>query len=161
MDILKDALFSECGQYRYSLSRVWEPGKPYALFIGLNPSYANAEQDDRTLTRCISFAKRWGYGGIYIVNLFAYVHADRFEMLKVDNPIGVDNDKFITEYITNAGVVVAAWGNEGRHLGRSSFIRKFLPANTMCLALNYTGEPKHPLYVTNDTELIPFFNHRC
>ncbi len=55
--MIKDAIFSPCGQYRYSLSRVWDESKPYALFIGLNPSYADAEKDDRTLSRCISFAK--------------------------------------------------------------------------------------------------------
>lgn len=154
--MIRDAIFSPCGRYRYSLSRVWEPTKPYGLFIGLNPSYADAEQDDRTLTRCISFAKSWGYGGVYMANLFAYVHTDRFEMLKADDPIGTDNDRYLVELISNAGVVIAAWGNEGRYLGRSVAVGKMLPENTKCLALNATGEPKHPLYVHSNTALIKF-----
>lgn len=63
MDVNKDAIFSVCGKYRYAISRTWDAAKPYALFIGLNPSYADAELDDPTLKRCISFAQSWGFGG--------------------------------------------------------------------------------------------------
>lgn len=90
--MIKDAIFSPCGKYRYSLSRVWDESKPYTLFIGLNPSYADAENDDRTLSRCISFAKSWGYGGVYMTNLFAFVHTQRHEMMKAPDPIGIDDD---------------------------------------------------------------------
>ncbi|MCQ5657064.1 DUF1643 domain-containing protein [Escherichia coli] len=153
--MIKDAIFSLCGKYRYSLSRVWDDSKPYTLFIGLNPSYADAENDDRTLSRCISFAKNWSYGGVYMANLFAFVHTQRFEIMKAADPVGADNDSHLIRLIGNAGLIVAAWGNEGRYLKRSSVVRQLLPANTMCFALNATGEPKHPLYMKNDSVLIP------
>ncbi|WP_259275293.1 DUF1643 domain-containing protein [Raoultella terrigena] len=60
--MLKSAVFSDCGLYRYSIARTWDETKPYAVFIGLNPSYADAEHDDPTLGRCISFAQGWGMG---------------------------------------------------------------------------------------------------
>ena len=153
--MIKDAIFSPCGQYRYSLSRVWDESKPYALFIGLNPSYADAENDDRTLSRYISFAKNWGYGGVYMANLFAFVHTQRHEMMKAPDPIGIDNDSHLIRLIASAGLVVAAWGNEGRHLKHSTVVRQLLPETTMCFVLNATGEPKHPLYMKNDSVLIP------
>ncbi|PNL54101.1 DUF1643 domain-containing protein [Enterobacter hormaechei] len=156
MEMLKYAVFSDCKQYRYSIARTWDETKPYAVFIGLNPSYADAEQDDPTLGRCISFAQRWGMGGVRIVNLFAFVHTNRFEMMKAADPVGADNDLYIVETVVNAGVVVAAWGNEGRHLQRSAAIRALLPADTKCFKINAKGEPKHPLYVHGDTALIPF-----
>ncbi|WP_318389140.1 DUF1643 domain-containing protein [Enterobacter sp.] len=55
MEMLKSAVFSDCGLYRYSIGRIWDATKPYALFIGLNPSYADAEQDDPTLGRCMKW----------------------------------------------------------------------------------------------------------
>ena len=74
MEMLKYAVFSDCKQYRYSIARTWDETKPYAVFIGLNPSYADAEQDDPTLGRCISFAQRWGWA-VYasLTSLHSYI----------------------------------------------------------------------------------------
>ena len=58
--------------YRYSLSRVWGNSKPYVLFIGLNPYTADENTDDPTTKRCIDYAKRWGYGGLRMANLFGF-----------------------------------------------------------------------------------------
>ena len=96
-----------------------------------------------------------GYGGVYMANLFAFVHTDRFEMMKAADPIGADNDRHLLQLIDGAGLIVAAWGNEGRHLKRSTAVRQLLPASTMCFVLNATGEPRHPLYMKNDSVLIP------
>lgn len=96
-----------------------------------------------------------GYGGVCMANLFAFVHTDRFEMMKAADPIGADNDRHLLQLIDGAGLIVAAWGNEGRHLKRSTAVRQLLPASTMCFVLNATGEPRHPLYMKNDSVLIP------
>ena len=58
------ATISKDGLYRYSLERVWDPSKPTALFICLNPSTADAEIDDPTVRKMVGFAKRFGYGRI-------------------------------------------------------------------------------------------------
>ncbi len=76
-----------------------------------------------------------GYGGVYMANLFAFVHTDRFEMMKAADPIGADNDRHLLQLIDGAGLIVAAWGNEGRHLKRSTAVRQLLPASTMCFVL--------------------------
>ncbi|EPG6279119.1 DUF1643 domain-containing protein [Citrobacter freundii] len=156
MKMLKSAVFSDCMQYRYSITRTWDETKPYVVFIGLNPSYADAEKDDRTMGRCISFAKSWGWGGVRIVNLFAYIHTNRFEMMRMANSVGSDNDRYIVETVANAGLVVAAWGDDGRHLNRSDAVRALLPPDTKCFKINATGEPKHPLLVHRNAVLIPF-----
>ena len=67
-----DAKFSACRKYRYALWRNWDGSKPYAMIIGLNPSTADENENDPTITRCINFAKSWGYGGVCVTNLFAY-----------------------------------------------------------------------------------------
>ena len=107
------AELSECRTYRYVLWRIWDNSKPKIMFIGLNPSTADENTDDNTITRCISFAKSWGYGGFYMTNLFAYRSKDKSQLYCVDNPIGIDNDEYIIKYANLSEKVIAAWGNDG------------------------------------------------
>ena len=78
----KGATFSRCGRYRYSLWRRWEEDAPYVLWICLNPSTADAEEDDPTLRRCMGFAQDWGYGASYTANLFAWRATKPQDMMK-------------------------------------------------------------------------------
>ena len=57
------------GDYRYSLTRIWDEALPAIMFVLLNPSTADAQQLDPTLRRCVSFAKCEGSGGMVILNL--------------------------------------------------------------------------------------------
>ena len=54
------AHISTCGQFRYRLTRRWAAG-PRIAFIGLNPSIANAEILDPTVTRCVRRARAMGF----------------------------------------------------------------------------------------------------
>ena len=89
--IYKNATFSNCRKYRYSLSRIWDKKKKLVLFIGLNPSTANEEVDDPTIRRCVNYVQNWGYGGLMMVNLFAYRVTLPSGLKKVKYPIGEDN----------------------------------------------------------------------
>lgn len=60
-----DAILSDCGRFRYALTRRWADG-PTALFIMLNPSTADACADDPTIRRCIGFARREGCGALRV-----------------------------------------------------------------------------------------------
>ena len=146
------AELSECRTYRYVLWRIWDNSKPKIMFIGLNPSTADENTDDNTITRCISFAKSWGYGGFYMTNLFAYRSKDKSQLYCVDNPIGIDNDEYIIKYANLSEKVIAAWGNDGSFLYRSKIVANLI-SPLFCLEINQTGEPKHPLYVRSDMEL--------
>jgi len=68
--MLGSAVFSRDGRYRYALRRVWDDGKPAVLFVGLNPSTADAHRDDATIRRCTRFARDWGFGQLLVGNLF-------------------------------------------------------------------------------------------
>lgn len=146
------AEFSEDRIYRYFLRRTWEVSKPFAMFIGLNPSTADECTDDPTIRRCIGFAKSWGYGGLCMANLFAY-RATRPKLMKAtQNPIGDENDTWLKGLSKNAGVVVAAWGNDGQYMDRSKTVKEMIPC-LHYLKLNKSGEPAHPLYQKGD--LVP------
>ena len=66
------AVFSDCRKFRYALWRMWDGDKPLVMIIGLNPSTADEKVNDPTITRCISFARSWEYGGVYVTNLFGF-----------------------------------------------------------------------------------------
>ena len=67
----RTALFSPCRTFRYRLGRRWSDG-PVLAFIMLNPSCADEHIDDPSVRRCIGFAQRLGYGGLEVVNLYAF-----------------------------------------------------------------------------------------
>jgi hypothetical protein len=63
----KGADISADGVYRYSLWRIREPTQPLVMFLGLNPSTADATTDDHTIRRCLRFSSDWGYGGLELI----------------------------------------------------------------------------------------------
>jgi hypothetical protein len=97
------------------------------MIIGLNPSTADEIDDDPTIRRCIAFAKSWGYGGLYMANLFAFRATEPADLFAANDPIGSGNDEWLCNLSKDAGVVVAAWGNHGSHLGRSREVMRLIP----------------------------------
>ncbi|MGH1539147.1 MAG: DUF1643 domain-containing protein [Arenicella sp.] len=148
------AKLSECRKYRFALWRTWDDSKPYVMFVGLNPSTADETTDDRTLARCISYAKSWGYGGVCMANLFAYRATEPNDMKAVKDPIGAENNDWLKKLANDAGLIVAAWGNDGSYLDRSEQVKALLP-EVHCLKLNKSGEPAHPLYQKADIKPVP------
>ena len=149
-----DAVLSSCRKYRFALWRIWNESKPYAMIIGLNPSTADEKEDDPTITRCIGLARSWGYGGLCMANLFAFRATEPADMFAANDPIGPGNDEWLIKLADAAGVVVAAWGNDGAYLGRSNEVT-LLISDLHCLKINMTGEPAHPLYLKGSLRPIP------
>jgi hypothetical protein len=146
------------GLYRYSLERDWDSDALRIGFVMLNPSTADATQDDPTIRRCISFASAWGYGALEVVNLFAYRATHPLELRCVADPVGVDNDSYLLRMQQRVQKIVVAWGNQGSFQGRNQAVLKLLTRYQVvyCLGLTRLGHPRHPLYVTRDTTLITF-----
>lgn len=151
------AHFSACGRYRYELWRHWTMNRRehYAMFIGLNPSTADAENDDPTIRRCIQFAKDWGYDSLCMTNLFAWRATLPRDMKAAAEPVGELNDLTLLRLAKGAGVVVACWGKDGAFRGRAATMCQSLPA-LHCLALNKDRSPGHPLYLRGDLKPVPY-----
>lgn len=151
----KSAVISDCGHYRYVLRRVWDESKTLILFIALNPSTADGEKDDNTSRVCINYAKRWGYGGLLLGNLFAYRSTEREKLYGAADPVGPDNDGWLKELRDEAGAVVCAWGRAGGYRHRDRAVLSFLH-QPYCLTKLKSGYPGHPLYKSKELEPIPY-----
>lgn len=149
------AVYSDCESYRYILERIWDSSKGKIMFVGLNPSTATEMQNDPTVTRMISFAKNWGFGGIIVGNAFSFRATFPEDLRKHSEPIGKDNDRLLKEKVREVEKVVACWGNHGNFLGRSVNLKKLF-SKAECFGLTKSGEPKHPLYLSGKSELMKF-----
>lgn len=157
------AMISECGKYRYVLTRAWDfQNTCRCLFIMLNPSTADAYDNDPTVVRCIDYAKRFGCSSLAIVNMFAHRATDSRELSKVEDPVGPLNDMFLEDYIGEADIIIAAWstgpkGNKELFLQQEQRVKNKLPySGVYCLELSKDGHPKHPLYLKKNIKLQEF-----
>ena len=104
-DIKKSAEISPDGLYRYSLERTWDEEKPTVLFVCLNPSTADAVEDDATVRRMVSFARQFGAGRLLVGNLFAFRSAYKSDLIKAADPVGPENDKYLDKLIKSETLV--------------------------------------------------------
>jgi hypothetical protein len=149
------AVFSDCARYRYVLRRKWDAGRRSVLFVGLNPSTADATLNDPTIRRCIRFAQDWGYGSLVMANLFAYRVTEPSLLPRVDDPVGPLNNRWLAMLRKQADLVIAAWGVHGTLLARNDQVLAQL-SEVHCLGLTKAGHPKHPLYLPATVTPRPF-----
>jgi hypothetical protein len=150
------AEFSLCQLYRYTLSRVWDSKLALLVYILLNPSTATHERNDPTITRCITRALEWGYGGVVVLNAFAWRDTSPKAMLAAFDPVGQYNDEVILEVCKAAPLVICGWGKHGTHRGRDARVLALLREHGItpwALGFNIDGTPKHPLYVPYEASL--------
>ncbi len=162
-DVSKGAYISDCKNYRYALYRIWDDTKPYVFFIMLNPSTADDVETDSTITRLAGkngFARAWGYGGIYVGNLFAFRTKKPELLLKAEHPISEPekiafNDSSLVYMKAKCEKTIFAWGNDGKYLNRCNEVAAMFP-NSYCFGKTLLGQPLHPLYLKSDLKPIPF-----
>ena len=156
------ALFSPDRRYRYRLWRVWGDGNRRVVFVGLNPSKADERSDDPTIRKCIGFAKRWGYGALDMVNLFALVSTSPRGLLDEPEPIGAENDRVLADVLGFASRVVWAWGDVPTAPLKallSARVGKWLAfpvssrAEFFTLGRTASGQPRHPSRLAYATTL--------
>lgn len=155
------AIISDCGLYRYALWRRWGEDRPL-VFVMLNPSTADAALDDPTIRRCIGFGQTLGFGGIEVVNLFAYRATKPDDLRRAGWPVGPNNDDWITAAAEHAaetgGAICCAWGANADRLSRPRTVLDMIRAagiEPQCLERTASGAPSHPLYLPGATQLRP------
>ena len=166
------AIFSPCGRYRWWLQRTWKPERPTLVFVGLNPSSADAQRDDPTLRRLLAYGRRWGFGRLEVINLFGAVATTPAALKRLSDPVGMDNESWIrrtlgrlgpgcgeampvdlalgAEPVEPAGALLwLGWGNGGAWRGRDwallALVAEFA-LRPFALGCTASGQPRHPLY---------------
>lgn len=107
------ASLSSDGRYRYELTRRWDNSTSTVTYVMLNPSTADASVDDPTIRRCIGFAQSHGFGGLRVLNLYAFRATQPKDMFRAIDPVGPENDTYLGNLDTGS-TVVAAWGAHAR-----------------------------------------------
>ncbi len=161
-EVQTSAQLSEDGLYRYTLRREWASGGT-VCWVMLNPSTADATDDDPTVRKCVGYAKGWGYDSIEVVNLFALRATDPAELVTTNHdPVGPENDAYVEMVVRRADLVVCAWGTKGgnkawggrvvrRDMEVLSMIRSMgVPMHL--LTKTKAGDPGHPLYLRGDLQ---------
>lgn len=150
-DLGTGAVFSPCRRYRYHLWRRWDIQKPMIAFCMLNPSTADERENDPTVERCQRRAKMWDFGGVEVLNIFAYRSTDPRALVIVNDPFGPENLGTILRVASRVAMVVCAWGKHGHLRGAgqrtADLLRGEFPHKTHYLKLNGDGTPAHPLYL--------------
>lgn len=156
----RTATISACGFYRYRLDREWDRGLGN-LYAGLiNPSTADAYEDDATVRGLVARAKKLGFGSLTIWNAFAVRSSNPADIYQHTDPVGPLNNHFIKEILEECKSGDAAcfvgWSHHGNHLGRADKIvslAKEVGVPLYCVGVNADGSPRHPLYVRHDAVL--------
>ena len=155
-------VFSSDRRYRYTLLHRWDdlltPAVSQGIaWICLNPSTADEDQLDPTLRRIQHFSAAWGHTHFVMLNAFAYRATDPADMKAAADPVGPDNDHWIAHWAGRVDRIMLGWGEHGVHLGRHVRVLELLdPAKVYCLARNASGQPKHPLYIAQQTKPVRF-----
>ena len=154
------------GEYRYWLWREWDADKPLCMFIMLNPSKADEnprnDKGDPTMRLCRDYAQCWGFGGLWVGNLYAFRSSKPRHLASVldqkgcDYLIGAENDEaleYMQRKVQGNGTVIAAWGaltlpaklRETAYRRESAVLSMLAESGTLCaLKLTECGRPWHP-----------------
>ena len=167
-----EAEISDDGLYRYTLTREWADGQCVG-WLCFNPSTADATEDDASIRKMVGFSKRWGYGRMVVLNLFAIRSRDPKKVGRMGlSAIGPLNDYWICEAMKECRQLVCAWGC-GEHFKTDKWsdvasldfrpnsllpclTSKFPEVPLMCLGRRQDNHPRHPLMLAYDTRLEPF-----
>ena len=157
--VIKSALISPCGRYRYRLSRRWGEGG-VLLFVMLNPSTADADKDDPTIRRCVNLARSWGHSALVVANVYGYRATKPADLVAAaeagEDTYGPGNLASLQQ-VLRADLVVAAWGANLTHDRIPGTIQKAVAKNGGHGVLFHHvgrtqgGIPRHPLYVKAST----------
>lgn len=171
--VRSNAIFSDCGRYRYWLERIWDPERPILPWVLLNGSTAGAVRNDPTVNRVIGFTVRWNFGGLWLVNAYAAMATKPRDLFAMDENTGPKNRSYVRKTLRDAWrhtrklsdtpelPVIVGWGNHGVHSGQDRHVLDWIssagvPVRLQCLGVTKRGCPRHPLYCAADTARIDY-----
>lgn len=162
--IYRTAAVSECGLYRYSLTRrlspeLWHENVKTGIVLWVlhNPSTADGTKDDATVRKCWRYTVGWGYGAMEFVNTNPWRATDPKLACMPPEPALEINDAWMNISVAESVVTIAAWGDRANPLlarRAHALIRTLGPLYAM--RVTKAGNPQHPLYLPGDTMPQPW-----
>lgn len=155
---LAGAEFSGDRRFRYVLWRVWDTALPLLGVVMLNPSSAGGEADDATIRVVTGRARREGYGGFVVGNLYAFIATDPADMNRArregEDVVGPANDATLSRISAAVGRVWCAWGAPAEPERAAAVLRLLDPLPLVVVGLTRHGRPRHPLRVPNEAPFL-------
>lgn len=106
-NLTTNAIFSDDGTKRYSLTKTWEADKPKIAIIMMAPSEAAGVVLDMTTMLVLNNTARMGYGSVTILNLFATLNDIN---LKTEAVMDEENMQAIVAAAKDADLLIYAAG---------------------------------------------------
>ena len=156
-------IISDCGRYRYCLTRKVAARGPVFAFFGVYPSVTDAEAGDAAMRKKMGFTRRWGGSQCVVGSIFAFRTSNVSVLGKCADPFGPHNAVELDNIIQYADVLVPCWGARSklpeRLRPRVAWLSGLLLASgkpVKCLGVTRSGDPCHPLMTGYDTPLVDF-----
>jgi hypothetical protein len=150
------AIFSADGKRRRWFCRPISMASKRVGLMMLNPSDADADDNDPTVTRCVGFAEREGAGSLEVANLSDYIETDskKLDGLARLGVLSDLNTRHYQRHVLGCDLVICAWGAHPWARGKLALILSQLTGcndirlmGYRCLGKTKTGAPNHPLYL--------------
>ncbi|WP_161601642.1 DUF1643 domain-containing protein [Paenibacillus luteus] len=160
--IVSTAIFSDNDDYRYRLTRVWDKDKKLAALVMLNPSKATELKSDQTVMNMTNFLVDNDYGGIEIVNLFAYMTTPRSGLKNRSQEYEKYNDDYIIQGVNSdiVEIIIVGWGSDNtEHVRRKRQVEKMLlpyREKLKCFQDKDGKQPRHPAYYSEMWTLVDY-----
>lgn len=171
--VRSNAIFSDCGRFRYWLERIWDPERPILPWVLLNGSTAGSVRNDPTVRRVIGFTRKWRFGGLWLVNAYAAMATKPRDLLAMEENVGPLNRSYVRKTVRDAWrharnlsdtpelPVIVGWGNHGAHGGQDRRVLEWIsgagvPVRLQCLGVTKQGCPRHPLYCAADATPVRY-----
>lgn len=159
---MDSAILSDCGTWRWRLDRHLGAGSTTAAVFGVNPSTADASFDDHTVRKWRGFGQRLGWHRFIVGNVFSWRATNVKELASVSDLFGPDHQTHLQDIIAEADVLIPCWGDRGK-LPRPlrpwmDHLSAQLHASgkpVLCWGQTGSGDPRHPLMLGYDTDLVP------
>lgn len=161
----KTCVESACGKHRLFYGKVWDQRKGSLVFLMLNPSTADAMNDDPTISKCTAFADLLGWGGISVVNVSTLRSTDPEKTVEQGFPnhthASVGFSAAARAAPRGMHVVLAYGANVSKGRGKEAVaeaiqrLQKYNPTFYRLGEPTKDGHPRHPLYLSYNTPLQP------
>ena len=140
---------------RYFMNKIWNESNRRAVFIGINPSYANGIKGDNTTTNVINYLVDNGYGSLSVLNLFYIVDVTT----KLNNSSYATDFNDYKEILEKSHVIIIGWGTD-----KKKYIPQKKKAESVLRMYSekvYTFSDKnkqavHPRKITDTTTLAKY-----